>query len=91
MKIASIVGARPQFIKAAMVSKVIRKNHTEVLIHTGQHYDEEMSQVFFDVMGIPEPEHNLNIGSGAQVRLTLSGATSPALDWSINARQARKI
>ncbi|HEV8594794.1 MAG TPA: UDP-N-acetylglucosamine 2-epimerase (non-hydrolyzing) [Thermoplasmata archaeon] len=64
MKVASIVGARPQFIKAAPVSAVLRRHHTEVLIHTGQHYDDEMSAAFFRSLRIPEPEHHLGIGSG---------------------------
>lgn len=66
MKIASIVGARPQFIKASTVSIELRKEHEEVLIHTGQHYDFELSQLFFDEMGIPEPDYNLNVGSFTQ-------------------------
>jgi len=64
LKILSVVGARPQFIKAAGVSRVIRERHTEVLVHTGQHYDDSMSAVFFEELGIPEPEYNLGIGSG---------------------------
>ncbi len=65
MKIATIVGTRPQFIKAAPVSKATQKaNNTEILIHTGQHYNYEMSKIFFDEMSIAEPNINLEIGSG---------------------------
>lgn len=64
MKIVTIVGARPQFIKAAAVSRELRRHHREVLVHTGQHYDDNMSQVFFDELGIPAPDYQLGIGSG---------------------------
>jgi UDP-N-acetylglucosamine 2-epimerase len=66
MKVVTVVGARPQFIKATPVSKALREaGHIEFLVHTGQHYDYGMSQVFFDKMGIPEPDVNLGIGSGS--------------------------
>ncbi|MBU6429713.1 MAG: UDP-N-acetylglucosamine 2-epimerase, partial [Cyanobacteria bacterium REEB65] len=65
MKILSVVGARPQFIKAAPVSRALRQRWTEILVHTGQHYDAGMSAIFFDELGIPAPDHHLGIGSGS--------------------------
>ncbi|WP_135807142.1 non-hydrolyzing UDP-N-acetylglucosamine 2-epimerase [Halorussus marinus] len=76
MKVLTVVGARPQFIKAAAVSRELRERHEEVLVHTGQHYDEEMSDVFFEELGIPEPDANLGVGSddhGAQTAEMLVG------------------
>jgi len=71
LKIVSVVGARPQFIKSGILSRTLRKipEITEIVIHTGQHYDTNMSQVFFQQLGMPEPDHHLGIGSvqhGAQ-------------------------
>ncbi|WP_027626898.1 non-hydrolyzing UDP-N-acetylglucosamine 2-epimerase [Clostridium lundense] len=70
MKIITVVGARPQFIKAAAVSNVIRKKFDEILVHTGQHYDENMSKVFFDELNIPKPDYNIGIGSGSHGQQT---------------------
>ena len=64
-KIVTIVGARPQFIKAAAVSRVLRERYHEVLVHTGQHYDYEMSGIFFDGLELPQPDVNLGVGSGS--------------------------
>lgn len=66
MKVASIVGARPQFIKAAMVSAAFaRAEISESLIHTGQHYDFAMSELFFEQLGLPKPQHSLGVGSAS--------------------------
>ena len=77
MKIVTVIGARPQFIKAAVLSKVMKQNNIEeILLHTGQHYDANMSQVFFDELGIEKPKYNLNVGSGShgtQTARMLSG------------------
>lgn len=74
LKIVTIIGARPQIIKAAALSRAIKKGFAdkikEVIVHTGQHYDESMSQVFFDELGIPQPDYNLNSGSGSHGRQT---------------------
>lgn len=70
IRVVTIVGARPQFIKASAVSRALRKRHNEILVHTGQHYDHEMSETFFSELAIPEPDHRLEIGSGTHGRQT---------------------
>lgn len=73
-KIITIIGARPQIIKAAALSRAIKNKFAdkikEVIVHTGQHYDENMSQVFFDELAIPHPNYNLNVGSGSHGKQT---------------------
>jgi UDP-GlcNAc3NAcA epimerase len=70
MKLLTVVGARPQFIKAAAFSRVVRERHTEILVHTGQHYDPSMSAVFFEELGLPRPDHHLGVGSGSHASHT---------------------
>lgn len=70
MKVLTVVGARPQFIKAAVISRKLRELCTEVLVHTGQHYDYNMSDVFFEQLNIPHPEYNLGISGGSHGKMT---------------------
>ena len=68
-RIITIIGARPQIIKSSAISRAIRTHFSdkmeEIIVHTGQHYDENMSEIFFEEMGIPLPNYNLNVGSGS--------------------------
>ena len=83
MKVLTVVGARPQFIKAAPVSRVLRRHHKEFLLHTGQHYDDAMSDLFFRQLSIPAPDLNLEVGSGrhgVQTGAMLPGIESVAID-----------
>jgi UDP-N-acetylglucosamine 2-epimerase (non-hydrolysing)/UDP-GlcNAc3NAcA epimerase len=70
VKILTVVGNRPQFIKAAAVSGVLREHHEEVLVHTGQHYDENLSQIFFDELGLPTPDRELGIAGSTNASQT---------------------
>lgn len=70
MKVVTVVGARPQFIKAAVVSHVLRKKHREILVHTGQHFDYNMSEQFFRELEIPDPDYNLGISGGTHAQMT---------------------
>jgi UDP-N-acetylglucosamine 2-epimerase len=68
--VVTVVGARPQFVKAAPLSRALRRRVREVLVHTGQHYDPELSDVFFEQLGIPAPDHHLGVGSGPHGKMT---------------------
>lgn len=90
MKIVTVIGARPQFIKAAVVSHAFRAmgRIDEILVHTGQHYDENMSQRFFDELEIPAPQYHLNVGSashGAQTGRMLEAVERVLLETKPNA------
>lgn len=84
MKLFTVIGARPQFIKAATVSRELKKNDiAEVILHTGQHYDTNMSEIFFNELHIPLPKYNLGVGSfshGKQTALMLEGIEKCLLD-----------
>lgn len=77
MKIVSLVGARPQFVKEAMLGQAVRATHAwrHVLVHSGQHYDLNMSDIFFQELGIPQPEYHLGIGSGSHAAMTAAALT----------------
>ncbi len=84
MRILTVVGARPQFIKAAPVSRILRASHDEFLLHTGQHYDDAMSEVFFRELEIPTPDRNLEVGSGdhgAQTGAMLAGIETVSKEY----------
>jgi UDP-GlcNAc3NAcA epimerase len=70
VRVLTVIGNRPQFVKAAAVSTHLRAVATEVMVHTGQHYDADMSQVFFDELGLPRPEHRLELGGGTNTDQT---------------------
>jgi UDP-N-acetylglucosamine 2-epimerase len=70
LRILTVIGNRPQFVKAAAVSRLLRERHEELIVHTGQHYDDEMSRVFFDELGVPAPDRELHAGGGTNTEQT---------------------
>src|SRR3954453_13757579 len=70
MKIVTVIGNRPQFVKAAAVSRLLREAHDEVLVHTGQHHDDELSAIFFEELQVPRPERQLHIAGGTNTDQT---------------------
>lgn len=89
MKIVSIIGARPQFIKASPLTQELRRHHEEILVHTGQHYDYGMSDVFFEDLGIPRPDYHLGIGSGPHGAQT--GAMLHAIEQVLEKEQPAAV
>ncbi|MCM2258458.1 MAG: UDP-N-acetylglucosamine 2-epimerase (non-hydrolyzing) [Vicinamibacteria bacterium] len=84
-KVLTVVGARPQFVKAGPLCKALRERFREVLVHTGQHYDAEMSDAFFEELALPRPDHHLGIGGGSHGAMT--GRMLEALEKVIQAEQ----
>ncbi|MCW3047574.1 MAG: hypothetical protein JWO74_1858 [Solirubrobacterales bacterium] len=70
MRVLTVIGNRPQFVKAAAVSRLLRDAHEELLVHTGQHYDDELTTVFVEELGIPRPERELGLGTGTNTEQT---------------------
>jgi UDP-GlcNAc3NAcA epimerase len=81
VRIVTIIGNRPQFVKAAAVSRVLREANEELIVHTGQHYDDELSRIFFEELAVPAPERQLGAGSGTNTQQTarILGALEPVL------------
>jgi UDP-GlcNAc3NAcA epimerase len=81
VRVVTIVGNRPQFVKAAAVSRLLREAHEELLVHTGQHYDDDLSRIFFDELEIPAPDRELGAGSGSNSEQTarILAALEPVL------------
>jgi UDP-GlcNAc3NAcA epimerase len=82
MRIVTVVGNRPQFVKAAAVSRLLRKQADELIVHTGQHYDDELSRVFFEELDVPAPDRELDAGGGTNTAQTarILGALEPVLE-----------
>ena len=82
MRILTVVGNRPQFVKAAAVSRLLRKQADELIVHTGQHYDDELSRVFFEELDVPAPDRELDAGGGTNTAQTarILSALEPVLD-----------
>jgi UDP-N-acetylglucosamine 2-epimerase (non-hydrolysing)/UDP-GlcNAc3NAcA epimerase len=82
VRVLTVVGNRPQFVKAAAVSHRLRERADEILVHTGQHYDDELSRVFFDELALPRPEHRLELGGGTNTAQTarMLEALAPLLE-----------
>jgi UDP-N-acetylglucosamine 2-epimerase (non-hydrolysing)/UDP-GlcNAc3NAcA epimerase len=81
VKIVTVIGNRPQFVKAAAVSRLLRARHDEVLVHTGQHYDDELSTIFVEELSVPRPDYELGLGTGTNTEQTgrMLGALGPLL------------
>lgn len=82
VRIVTIIGNRPQFVKAAAVSRKLRETHEELIVHTGQHYDDELSRIFFEELRVPAPDRQLGAGSGSNTAQTarILAALDPVLD-----------
>jgi len=82
MRIVTVVGNRPQFVKAAAVARLLRERADELIVHTGQHYDDDLSRVFFEELSIPAPDRELNAGGGTNTAQTarILGALEPVLE-----------